>query len=42
MSDPELEAIRARRMAELQKQHGMKPGGMPGMGGPGMSGVSKD
>ncbi|XP_017488811.1 PREDICTED: programmed cell death protein 5-like, partial [Rhagoletis zephyria] len=26
MSDPELEAIRARRMAELQQQHG-KPGG---------------
>ena len=29
MSDPELEAIRARRLAELQKQHG-KPGGAGG------------
>ncbi|KAH9407357.1 Programmed cell death protein 5 [Tyrophagus putrescentiae] len=40
MSDPELEAIRARRMAELQQQHG-KPGGMGGMGGPGMSGADQ-
>lgn len=34
MSDPELQAIRARRLAELQAQHGGVQGGSNGMVSP--------
>ncbi|GBF91698.1 hypothetical protein Rsub_04002 [Raphidocelis subcapitata] len=43
MEDPELEAIRQRRMAEMMaRQGGMPGGGMPGGGVPGGAGGPED